>query len=82
MVNRVLKYGLVAVACIIPALIGSSPANAVSWDQKMSNGKICRVLVTPHYHTGIGVDRHSKRAAQAAAVRCWKGFTVWEYGTA
>lgn len=54
MVNRVLTYGLDAVACIIPALIGSSPANAVSRDQKMSNDKICRVLVTPHYHIGIG----------------------------
>lgn len=82
MVNRVLKYGLVAAVCVFSIPLATIPADAISWSKKGSDGKICRVLITPHFHVGIGGDRSSKRAARTDAVRRWKRFTVWEYGSA
>lgn len=82
MVNRVLKYGLFTAACVLPAVISITPANAISWSARGSDGRVCRVLVAPHYHVGVGGDRNSERAARASAVRRWKSFTVWEYGGA
>ncbi len=81
MVNRVLKYGLVAVVCALPALLEPTPAKAISWGEKGSNGKVCRVLLGTHNHHGRGHGA-SKSAAKAAAVKRWSGFTVWEYGKA
>ena len=82
MVNRVLKYGLVAVVCALPALLGTTPANAISWGEKGSNGKVCRVLIGTHNHYGLSGLQSTKAAAKAAAVKRWSGFTVWEYGKA
>lgn len=82
MVNRVVKYGLIAVACALPALLAPEPASAISWAKRGSDGKVCRVLVAPHMHVGIGGDARSERAARAAAVRHWRNFTIWEYGRA
>lgn len=81
MVNRVHKYGLSAGACLLALLLQISPAGAVSYSQKSNDGHVCRFLVTPHLHVGVGTDRHSERAARAAAVRRWKSFTRWEYGS-
>jgi hypothetical protein len=81
MVNRVLKYGLIAVVCALPALLDTSPAHAISWGEKGSNGKVCRVLFGPHNHHGRGSGA-TRSAAKAAAIKRWTGFTSWEYGKA
>lgn len=80
MANRVLKYGLSAGSCVLAFLVCSTPASAVSYTDKTVDGKVCRYLVTPHFHVGVGASSHSERAARASAVRRWKAFTKWEYG--
>lgn len=82
MVNRVLKYGLVAIVCALPALLGTTPANAISWGEKGSNGKVCRMLFGAHNHYGFSGRQSTKTAAKAAAIKRWSGFTAWEYGKA
>jgi len=82
MVNPVLKYGLIAVVCAVPALFDATPANAISWGKKMSNGKVCRVLFGPHYHHGRSGVKATKAAARSAAVRRWSRFAAFEYGKA
>ena len=82
MVNRVLKYGLIAVVCALPALLDTTPAHAISWGKKMSNGKVCRVLFGTHNHYGHSGLKATKSAAKAAAIKRWSGFAAWEYGKA
>ena len=82
MVNRVLKYGLIAAVCALPALFDATPANAISWGKKLSNGKTCRVLFGTHHHTGRGGVKATKSAATTAALDRWSRFSAWEYGKA
>jgi hypothetical protein len=82
MVNRVVKYGLVAAVCILPTLFDSAPAKAVSWGKKMNNGKVCRVLLGTHMHHGFSGVQSTKAVARASAIKRWSGFTAWEYGKA
>ena len=82
MVNRVLKYGLVVAACALPALLGTTPANAISWGEKGRDGKVCRVLLVPHFHFGFGSVKSTKSAARSAAIKRWSSFATWEYGRA
>lgn len=82
MVNRVLKYGLVAVVCALPALLGTNPAHAISWGKKGDNGKVCRMLLGTHMHHGFSGVQSTKSAAKKAAIKRWSGFTAWEYGSA
>ncbi len=82
MVNRVLKYGLIVAVCAMPALLDSTPANAISWGKKMSNGKVCRVLLGTHTHHGRSGVQATEKAAMSAAVKRWSRFTAWEYGSA
>lgn len=80
MVNRVVKYGLVTAVCALLVLLTTTPVNAVSWSDKGSDGKVCRVLVAPHFHVAVSGDRKTERTARASAVKRWKRFTAWEYG--
>lgn len=38
-----------------------------------------KTCMLDHFHDGSGTGRN-KREAEAAAVRAWADFTVWEYG--
>jgi hypothetical protein len=42
-------------------------------------GKIC---MKDHYHDGASAGEKTKKAAEAAAISAWQGFTAWEYGGA
>ena len=50
-------------------------ASSHSWRQERN--KIC---FEEHSHAGDGEGR-TKRAAKKAAIRVWREFTAWEYGT-
>jgi len=39
-----------------------------------------RTCMKSHYHSGAG-SGPTKRAARRAAIRSWREFTAWEYGT-
>lgn len=40
--------------------------------------KICMV---DHFHSGSSSGRDNRKAAEAAAISDWAGFTAWEYGS-
>ena len=41
-----------------------------------------KVCMKDHYHDGASAGEKSKKAAEAAAIGSWQGFTAWEYGNA
>jgi hypothetical protein len=46
-------------------------------EQRREGNKICMVS---HYHYGSSANQPNRKAAEAAAIKDWVGFTAWEYG--
>lgn len=77
------RFVLALMALGAPALIAASAAadetglaGMHAW--RVERGKTC---LAEHYHTGQG-NGPTKKAAQAAAIDDWEGFTAFEYGSA
>jgi hypothetical protein len=79
--KSVFRTGAVVAAVIfLPLIMGSTQAEAFNFPMKLSNGKICRVLMgKTHWHVGDSDDA-SKAVAQSKARRNWSRFVVFEYG--
>ena len=57
------------------------PHYGINYGKKLPNGKICRVVLGEiHYHAGNAADRNKARS-QRKAIKAWRDFTVFEYGT-
>ncbi len=78
-----MTIGRVFVAAAGLMLIGCLPASAQGLagihEWVRVGGKIC---MKDHYHDGQSAGEPSKKAAEAAAIGSWQGFTSWEYGAA
>lgn len=76
-----IKHAIViAAALLLPAVTGSTDAEAFSYGKRLANGKTCRVTFgKTHFHDGDGTDA-SKTSAQARALHGWARFVMFEYG--
>lgn len=79
--KSVIRRGaFLAAAFSLPIITGISEAGAISFSERMPDGKLCRVLMgEAHIHAANGA-RPDKTAAQVKAIRDWSSFTVFEYG--
>ncbi len=48
-------------------------------EQRREGNRICMVS---HFHHGSSANQPNRKAAEAAAIKDWSGFTAWEYGSA
>jgi hypothetical protein len=39
-----------------------------------------KICFKDHFHDGSSANQPSRKAAEAEAVKVWRGFTGWEYG--
>lgn len=78
--NAVIVAAGLFVFSTVPALAqsgGMGLATIHEWVRV--GGKIC---MKDHYHDGSSAGEKTKKAAEAAAISAWQGFTAWEYGDA
>ncbi len=40
-----------------------------------------KICMADHYHAGSSSGHPTRKAAEAAAIASWAGFTAWEYGS-
>jgi hypothetical protein len=66
-----------AIMLLLPPGAASAQGLADMHAQKRVGKKICMV---DHFHNGASSGEPSRKAAEAAAIRSWEGFTTWEYG--
>ena len=72
---------LVCAAAIASAIMvsgASAQGLADTHTQVRVGNKIC---MADHYHSGSSNGHPSRKAAEAAAISSWAGFTAWEYGS-
>jgi hypothetical protein len=70
----------VAAGCVLLSAASAAAQGLVDLHDKVRVGnKLC---MADHFHYGNSGGHPSKKAAEAAAVKSWEGFTGWEYGAA
>lgn len=74
---------LFAVAALVLALVQPAHADDTGVAQSLhATIKVGRKLcLIDHSHHGNSSGHKTERAAKAAAIDSWAGFTAWEYGT-
>lgn len=71
---------MIAAALVLPVVMGSTDAEAISYGKRLATGKTCRVTFgKTHLHEGDGTNA-SKTGAQARAIHGWSRFVTFEYG--
>jgi hypothetical protein len=69
--------GLVLLSALPASAQESGLASIHEWVRV--GGKIC---MKDHFHSGASAGEKTRKAAEAAAIGSWQGFTAWEYGGA
>lgn len=80
MARVVSKYAFAAAVVLVPAILFTDPAQAISVGKRQPDGMVCRVLLgKPHDHGSYGRAK-KQSGALAAAHKRWVWFTSLEYG--
>ncbi|HXF55225.1 MAG TPA: hypothetical protein VNK52_13990 [Hyphomicrobiaceae bacterium] len=60
-----------------PAVLAQETGLSDIHAQRIEGGRVC---MSEHFHYGSSTGQPSRKAAEAAAIASWVGFTAWEYG--
>lgn len=72
---------LAALSALIPAVPATADDTGVAQALHTIRREGGRLCLDGHFHNGTSAGQASKKAALAAAIDNWQGFTAWEYGT-
>jgi len=78
--NAVIAAAGLLILSVVPAAAQSGGMGLAGLHDWVRVGN--KVCMKDHFHSGSSAGEKSKKAAEAAAIGSWQGFTAWEYGDA